>query len=59
MGEWLHIFGGAPGAAASTAAPDELRLADLERWVKQFEATGEEIDQSRHSSKPARGRKRR
>jgi predicted RNA-binding protein with PIN domain len=36
---WLKIFGDQPQAGTAAASPGELRLADLEQWLKEFEAT--------------------
>jgi uncharacterized protein len=36
---WMSVFGGQAGAGAATASSEELRLSDLENWLKDFEAT--------------------
>jgi hypothetical protein len=35
---WMSVFGGQAGAGASAASSEELRLSDLENWLKEFEA---------------------
>ena len=34
---WMDVFGDSPAGSASRSA-DELRVADLENWLKRFEA---------------------
>jgi predicted RNA-binding protein with PIN domain len=36
---WMNVFGGQSAAGSAPASPDELRLADLETWLKKLEAT--------------------
>jgi hypothetical protein len=35
---WMNVFGGQAGAGAAVASSEELRLSDLENWLKDFEA---------------------
>jgi predicted RNA-binding protein with PIN domain len=36
---WMNVFGGQAAATSAPASADELRLSDLENWLKNFEAT--------------------
>lgn len=38
---WMKVFASPAAAELPAAAADELRLADLENWLKEFQATGE------------------
>jgi hypothetical protein len=55
---WLNTFGNQSTAGPAAALPQELRLADLERWVKQFEATDEDLRPDRSPPKKTRGSNR-
>lgn len=35
---WMRIFGSLPAAGSSAASTEELRLSDLESWLKDYEA---------------------
>jgi hypothetical protein len=35
---WMNVFGGQSAADPAPASADELRLSDLENWLKNFEA---------------------
>ncbi len=35
---WMRVFGGQAAAGSASASPEELRLSDLENWLKTFEA---------------------
>lgn len=44
---WMSVFGKPPTDKSGAASPDHLRLADLERWLKEFEATEEKTPKKR------------
>lgn len=44
---WMSVFGKPPEEGSGPASPDYLRLADLERWLKEFEATDEKVPKKR------------
>jgi hypothetical protein len=54
---WLNEFGD-QGPAGAGVPPEELRLADLERWVKAFEATEEDLRPGRAPPKKSKGSNR-
>ena len=49
---------GAGPAGSAAKFPEELRLADLENWVKQFAATEEDTRPGRAPPKKSKGRNR-
>jgi predicted RNA-binding protein with PIN domain len=51
---WLNVFGD-QGASGAGVPAEELRLADLERWVKQFEATEDNVRPGRAPPKKSKG----
>jgi len=38
---WMDVFGDQPSSGSTAASSHALRLADLESWLKKFEAEGE------------------
>lgn len=48
---WLNVFGDQPPTDPAGSATDEVRLSDLENWLKEFEATeGKDDDKPRPAS---------
>jgi hypothetical protein len=54
---WLNVFGD-QAPVGSAESPEELRLADLENWVKQFEAAEEDVRLNRTPAKKQKGTNR-